>query len=187
MPWVGRRTASHTLWGTEEALAPCHQGEVKGGACCRPLTQPRASIPFSSHQSCPTTWSSGAGTGPHTPWGVRAQHLLPIVLPETAGPFHEDASLQPAHPLCHCCSPAAQSLLLLCSLPSSHLGAVGLAVFWGTAGDRGLSPPRAVAYWLVHAGTTGGETRPSFRVGGCHSILPSPPASHLQCQAVLMA
>lgn len=91
---------------------------------------------------------------------MESQGLAPAA--ETAGPFHEDAPLQPAHPLCHCCSPAAQSLLLLCSLPSSCLGAVGLAVFCDTAGDRGLFPPRAMAYWLVHAGTTRGEIRPSF-------------------------
>ncbi|XP_032922266.1 golgin subfamily A member 7B isoform X1 [Catharus ustulatus] len=42
-----------------------------------------------------------------------------------------------------CASVAAQCLLLLGSLQSSRLGAVGLAVFWGTAGDRAPSPSRA--------------------------------------------
>lgn len=135
---------------------------------------------------------------------VGSQGLAPAA--GAASLFHEDAPLQPAHLLCHCCSPAARSLLLLGSLPSSRMGAVGLAVCWGAAGDRGLSLLRAVAHWqhtLLHAGATGGEPRhqPGARAHALTltpsrglpqhaplaTVLPSPLASHLQHQAVLMA
>lgn len=118
---------------------------------------------------------------------VGSQGLAPAA--GAASLFHEDAPLQPAHLLCHCCSPAARSLLLLGSLPSSRMGAVGLAVCWGAAGDRGLSLLRAVAHWqhtLLHAEATGVSPdtspgrehthSPSLRAGGCHSMLPLPPS-----------
>lgn len=73
---------------------------------------------------------------------VGSQGLAPAA--GAAGAFHEDAPLQPAHPLCRCCSPAAQSLLLLGSLPSPAcelLGRLCSGALLGTGGCP-LSGPR---------------------------------------------
>lgn len=124
-----------------------------------------------------------------------------------AGPFHEDTPLQPAHTLGHCCSPSVQSLLLLASLPSSCWELLGWLCSGALLGT-GVCPLRGP--WP--AGNTHScvqeplGVRPDASPGQVHvhspsflwsrglpqhpplaSILPSLPASHLQCQAVLMA
>ena len=168
------------------------KGKRREGSDTRPwhnLAPPSSSL---APQSCPVAQSPRGWHGPSYPVGCQgwwgwAEGLLPgLPIPFVQPPC---CSL-PAR-----CAAAADPLpgppLLLGSLPSSHLGGAGVAVCWGTAGDRGLSPRRSVAHQGTHThacstrcgrGQTPAWDRehmqlPMLRAGGCCHILPSPPSS----------